>query len=159
MKKLLLLVSIAAVFNACKKEETKTETPAPAGPKGNIVFNLGGTSYDLLGKNRVASPGIWEVYSDSTAMNYLLAFRLTVNSNVAREYPLGEIVDNPNVASFNLVIINGANRVEYVTTSGTFKLTDTADDKWTGTFSGKVKNKETNEELDLTGGRIIAVAP
>lgn len=159
MKKLLLLVSIAAVFNACKKEEAKKDDPAPAGPKGNIVFKIGNDSYDLLGKNRVASPGIWEVYSDSTAQNFLMSFRLTVNSNVPRDYPLVEVVDNANVASFNLVIINGSQRTEYASVSGTFKLTDTADDKWTGTFSGKVKNKETNEELDLTGGRIIAVAP
>ncbi|MFN4082512.1 MAG: hypothetical protein ACK4K9_02670 [Bacteroidia bacterium] len=158
MKKLLLIIFAAATVAGCKKEEQKKED-GPTGfvPKGNFVFKLDGVQYDLNAKIRVPSPNLYQLYWDSTDMTALRSLLLTVNSNVPRTYPLVQEFDNVNQAVFSYVIISGPSRKDYISISGSFVLSNVTDGKWTATFSGRVKDKETGDEFDITDGRLIGV--
>jgi len=159
MKKLVFVLSIAVALVACKKEETKKdEANNTYVPKGNFVFKLDGKQYDLNAKLKNPSPGIWLISWDSTDMSSVSYINLTITSNLPKTYNLVDSFTTEAAAQFNFSTVTiGSPRKDYISTSGTFNLTDNSDNKWSAKFSGKVKDKESGTEGVITDGQVIAI--
>lgn len=156
MKRYLALFCLIAFFFACTKETTKPLDTTYV-PKGNLFFKINGKIYDVKATVKIL-PDVFQIFWDTNDASGSTYININIYGNLEKTYTIVDTAQNSNHATFNYFAQNGGNNIDYYGKSGSLIITELVDNKWTGTFSGIVVDRNTGNELPLTEGKFTKIA-